>query len=254
MLEVAPPRCVADLDPLEPLHAPGADVAGDDDAQRRAVDRRERLAVHRPREQDLGAARLVERDRAAEALRRLGLGALVRAVEADVRSVLARRRQGEDVGEPDAGPRRGPGRARPPRRLARDVADRHEPGAAVARALQRRGHRARAERLAQRRERQRQLPLDQPVHPQAPGARVKLRHGAVAAHVERVGRRDRGLVERAEVRLGVEGLLLVDDEARALAVAAHAREPRARRWSAVRRRASACAAAAAAGSARSAGS
>src|SRR5206468_11080675 len=65
----------SDLDPLEPLDAARTDVAGHHHAQRRAMDRRERLAVHPPREQDLRAARLVERDRAAETLGRLRLRA-----------------------------------------------------------------------------------------------------------------------------------------------------------------------------------
>ena len=70
VLEVALPGPRAHLDPLEPLDAARADVAGHDHAQRRAVDGRERLAVHLPGEQDLGPAGLLERDRAAEALRR----------------------------------------------------------------------------------------------------------------------------------------------------------------------------------------
>ena len=57
----------ADRDPLEPLDAPGADIAGHHHAQRRAVDEREWLSIHPPCEQDLGTTSLVERDRAAEA-------------------------------------------------------------------------------------------------------------------------------------------------------------------------------------------
>ena len=196
MLEVARPRMGADLDPLEPLHAARADVAGDDDAQRRPVHRAERLAVHRPRQQHLGPARLVERDRAAEALGRLGLRAQVRAVEAHVRGRRAAARPGRGRRRAAPRPGRGPGRARPPRRLARDVADRHQPGAPVAGALQRRGHLALAERLAQRRERERQLALDEPVDAQAERARVELGHGAVAADVERVRGGERSLGQR----------------------------------------------------------
>jgi hypothetical protein len=165
VLEVPLPRARAELDPLEPLHAPRADVAGHHDAQRRAVHGRERLAVHAPREQDLGPARLVERDRAAETLRRLRLRAQVRALEADVRRLAQRLRDGEDVGERDAAPRRGPRRPGPPGRLAGDVADGEQARAPVPRALERRGHLALAERLAQRGERELQLPLYGAVNP-----------------------------------------------------------------------------------------
>jgi hypothetical protein len=226
VLEVALPRRRAQLDPLEPLDAAGSDVAGDHDAQRRAVHGRERLAVHRPDEEHFRAACLVERDRAAEALDRFGLRADVGALEADMRRVAERAGEREHVGERDAAPRRGPRRAGTPRRLARDVADGDQTRAPIAGALQRRGHGALAQRLAQRRQRELQLALDEPVHAQAPRDRVDLRHGAVPTHVERVGRRQRTLRQRRPRALGVERIVLVHDQIRTLAVAAQARSRR----------------------------
>src|SRR5439155_15666520 len=98
VLKVALPRRRADLDPGEPLDAARADVAGHDHAQRRAVDGRERLAVHRPGEQDLAAARLVERDLATEAPGGLCLWAEVGAFEPDVRGLAPRAGEREHVG------------------------------------------------------------------------------------------------------------------------------------------------------------
>jgi hypothetical protein len=222
VLEVALPRLRAKLDPLEPLDAAGADVAGHDHAHRPAMHRRERLAVHRPREHDLRAQRLVERDRAAEALGRLRLRAHVGAVEADMRRLAQRAGKREHVGERDTAPNRGARGAGSPRRLARDVADGDQPGAPVAGALQRRGHLALLGRFAQGVKRELQLPLDEAVHPQPPRGGVELRHRAVRPHVERIHGRHGTLGQGGEPGLGVERLLLVDDQVRALAVATHA--------------------------------
>ena len=73
MLEVTGPRFGPQLDALEPLDAARADIAGHNHAQRCAVHRCQRLAVHRPGEQYLRTRRLVERYRAAEPLDGLGL-------------------------------------------------------------------------------------------------------------------------------------------------------------------------------------
>ena len=221
VLEIAPPRPRSDLDPLEPLDAARTDVAGHHHAQRRAMDRRERLAVHPPREQDLRAARLVERDRAAETLGRLRLRAEVGTLEADVGGFGQRSGEREHVRERDAGPGRGAGRPWPPRRLARDVADGDQARTPVAGALQRRGHLALPERLAQRREGELQLPLDDAQHAQPPRGRVDLRHRAMAPHVEGVCGGHRTLGQRGEPGLGVERLLPVNDHAGALSVATH---------------------------------
>jgi hypothetical protein len=193
------------------------------------VNEGERLAVHRPGEQDLGAARLVERDRTAEGLGWLRLRADVGAVEADVLRLGQRAGERQHVGERDAGPRRRAGRARTPRRLARDVADRDQARAPVAGALQRRGLGALPERLAQRRQREVELPLDEPVDVQPPRGRIDLRHRAVPAHVERVGGGQRPLGQRGEPGLGIERLVFVDDQIRALAIATHERRSSASR-------------------------
>jgi hypothetical protein len=185
------------------------------------VDRRERLAVHPPGEQDLGPARLVERDRATEGLDRHGVHARVRADEADVRGIVERAGDRQHVGERDAGPRGRPGRTGTPRRLARDVADRHQPCAPVPGTLQRRDHLALPERLAQRRQREVQLALHEAVDAQAPGLGVDLRDRPVAAHVERVVGGQRALGQGGRPRLGVERRLLVDDQLRPLSVVTH---------------------------------
>ena len=185
------------------------------------MDRRQRLAVHLPGEQDLGAAGLLDRDRTAEALRRLRLRAEVCALEADVRGLRARAGQREHVRERHALPHRRAGRTGAPRRLAGDLADGDQTGAAVAGALQRRSDLALPERLAQRRVGQLQRALDQPVHPQPPRGRVKLRNRPVPAHVERVRGGQRPFGQRRGPGLDVERLLLVDDHVGALAVAGH---------------------------------
>ena len=153
----------------------------------------------------------------------LASGAVVGAVEPDVRGGGQRPGERDHVGERHAGPCRGAGRAGPPRRLAGDVADRDEPRAPVAGALQRRGHLALAERLAQRGEREVELALDEPVDPQPPALRLELRDRAVPADVERVGRGHGPFRQRREPGLGVERLLLVHDQVGALPVAAHDR-------------------------------
>jgi hypothetical protein len=61
------------------------------------VDGWERLAVHRPGEQDFGPARLVERDRPTEVLGQFRYWADVGALEADVRGVAERARESEHV-------------------------------------------------------------------------------------------------------------------------------------------------------------
>ena len=127
---------------------------GHDHAQRRAVDERERLAVHRPSKQDFGARCLIERDRATEALYGPRLRADVGAVEANVRRLPQRPGEREHVGKRDPTPRRRAGRARTPRRLARNLADRGQTRTPVTRALQCRGHLPYLKRLAQRGQRQ----------------------------------------------------------------------------------------------------
>jgi hypothetical protein len=90
-----------------------------------------------------------------------------------------------------------------------------------ARALQRRRDLALPERLAQRREGELQLTLDDSVHAQSPRAGIDLRHRAVRPHVERVRGGHRALGERGEPGLGVERLHFVHDHVRALSVATH---------------------------------
>jgi hypothetical protein len=182
---------------------------------------RQRLAVHRPGEQDLGAARLVERDRAPEALGGLRLRAEICAVEAHVLRLGNRMGEPEHVGERDPGPGRGARGARAPRRLAGDVTDRDQARAPVAGALERGGHLPLPERLAEGGQGELQLALHEPVHAQAPAGRVDLRHRPVPADVERVRRRHRTLGQGGEPGLGVERLLSVDDQVGALSVASH---------------------------------
>jgi hypothetical protein len=186
---------------------------------------RERLAIHRPGEQNLWTTRLVERDRATEALDRVGLRADVGAPEADVRRAAQRTGEREHIAERDAGPGRRAGRARTPRRLARNIADGDQTRAPVAGALQRRRLSACPERLAQRRQREVQFALDEPTNAQPPRGGVDLRHRTVPAHVERVCGGQRTLGQGGARRLCVERLLLVHDQIRALAVAAHATSP-----------------------------
>ena len=185
------------------------------------MNERERLPVHRPGEQDLGTTRLLERNRATEALRGLRLRAEIRAFEADVRGVAQRTGESQHVGERDAGPRRGTGSARTPRRLAGNVADRDQAGAPVARALQCRGHLALAQRLAQGGQGQLQLPLHSALHAQSPRRGVDLRHRAVPAHIKRIRGSQRALHQRSEPGLSVERLLLVHDQVHTLSVATH---------------------------------
>ena len=186
------------------------------------MNERERLAVHRPGEQDLRATRLLERDRASEPLGGLRLGAQIGAVEADVRGLAQRVGEREHVGKRDAGPSRGTGRARTPRRLARDVTDSDQARAPIARALQRRSHLALPERLAQGGKGKVQLPFDDPMHVQPPRGGVDLRHRSVPPHVKRVRGGQRTLRQRSEPSLGVERLLLVHDQIPALSIATHA--------------------------------
>ena len=138
-----------------------------------------------------------------------------------MRGLAQRASERKHVGERDAGPRRGTSSARTPRLLARDVADGDQTRAPVTRALQRRGHLALAERLAQRDQRKIQLPLDKPVHLQPRGRAIDLRHRGVPPHVEHVRGGQRTLGQGGEPGLGVERLLLVHDHVRALSVAAH---------------------------------
>ena len=98
-LVVALRRLREQLDALQPLDAARADVARHHRAQRRAVDRRQRLAVHLPREQDLRPARLGERDRDLVALRRVGLLGVVGAGQPDVARGGVDPRGGEHVGQ-----------------------------------------------------------------------------------------------------------------------------------------------------------
>ena len=207
----------AQLDPLQPLDAARADVARHHRAQRRAVHGRQRLAVHLPREQDLGPQRLVARDRDLVELRRVGLLGVVGAGEADVARGGVDAGGGQHVGQRRPGPARGAGGARAPRGLAGDVAHAHQVGAAVARALQRHGQLAARQRLQVGRrqlERLRHQPVD------AQRAR-RLRHRPVVADVEALDRGQRRAGQRGARRLRVERLPLVDDRVRRLAEGAH---------------------------------
>jgi hypothetical protein len=193
------------------------------------VDERERLPVHRPGEQDLGATRLVQWDRATKTLGGLGLKAAVRPFEPDVRGPAQRTREREHVSEGDAGPSRGTSGTRTPRCFARNVADGDEAGTLVARALQRRGHLALTECLTQRGEGKAQLALDGSVHLKAPGSGVDLRRRGMPAHVEGVRGGQRTLRERGKPGLGVERFPLMHDHVRALSVSDHAKSVRASR-------------------------
>jgi hypothetical protein len=188
------------------------------------VDERERLPIHRPDEQDLRATRLVERDRATEALRWLRLRAEVGTLEAHVRGLGQRASEREHLGERDAAPRRGTSSTRPPRLLAREFADSHQVHAPVARALKRRGDLALLEHLTQGFEGKIQLPLDEPMHVQPPRLRDDLRHRGVPPHVERLRGGHRTLGQGGSSSLGVERLLLMHHHIRALSVASHARK------------------------------
>ncbi len=217
------PRRRPHLDPLEPLDAARADVARHDHAQRRAVHRLQRLAVHRPGEQDLGPARLVERDRAAEPLRRRGL--------------LRRgpRRRSRRARRPGSGPASAstsasatpvqvavpvapgphgasPGMSRTATRPARRLPAHCSVAVTVALAA--------APRCSVSSDSSSSRPTS-PCTRSRHSRSIDLRHRAVPAHVERVGRRHRGLGQRGEPGLGVERLLLVDDHVRALSVATH---------------------------------
>jgi hypothetical protein len=150
----------------------------------------------------------------------------VGADEADVRGLGSRAGEREHVGEGDAGPRRRARRTGTPRRLARNIPDGDQARAPVAGTLQRRRLSAFPERLAQRRQREVQLALDEPVHAQSPRGGVDLRHRTVPTHVERVGGRQRTLGQDGARGLGVERLLLVHDQIGALAVATPAHPDR----------------------------
>jgi hypothetical protein len=127
----------------------------------------------------------------------------------------------EHIGERDTGPRRGAGRAGTPRCLAGDVADGDQARAPIAGALQRRG-------LAQRRQREVELALDEPVDAQPPRGGIDLWHGAVPPYVERVSGGQRTLGQRGEPGLGIERLVLVHDQIHALSVPTHATSVRVR--------------------------
>src|SRR5437764_1357068 len=65
------------------------------------------------------------------------------------------------------------------------------------------------------------IALDDPMHMQPPRVGVDLRHRAVPQDVERVRAIKRTLGQGGGPGLGVERLLLVHDEVRALSVATH---------------------------------
>ena len=187
VLEVALPWLRADLDPLEPLDAARADVAGHDHAH--AARRGRAAAARRSSPRRAGPRARHALPSGIEPPKRwAGFASGHRSAPSKPTCAASRQRPGErdHVGERDAGPRRRAGRARTPRRLARDVADRDQARAPVAGALQRRRLGALPERLAQRRQREVELALHEPVDAQPPCGRVDLGNRAVPAHVERV--------------------------------------------------------------------
>ena len=188
-LEVVLRRGRARRDPVDPLDAAGADVAGHDHSDRCAVRGGQRLAVHLPRQQHLAAHRFVDLHRSAERLGRVGDLGDVGGAELDVRGLRLHPDGGQHVAQPRSGPLRRAGRARSPERFAGHVADLGEAGPPVARALQGRGQRVVLEFAAQLRERDLRGLVDLAVDGQPPGADVRVRDVAVVAAVERLDRR-----------------------------------------------------------------
>ena len=212
VLEPAGGRRRTHLDALQPLHAACADVARHDHPQGRAMIGVQRLAVHLPGEQHLLGQRLVQRNRARELLRRFGLVGHVRAREGDVAGIGGRLDECEHVRECRTGPPRRPDRPWAPRLLTGDVGHVGQPGAPVARALQRRADLMPRQR-PQLVEREHARVADQAVDPHAPVVRVDARGGPVVAHVEALRRRERGRGQFRARGLGVQRVAAVDDHA-----------------------------------------
>ena len=182
--------------------------------------RRQRLAVHRPRQQDLGTARLLEPDRPTEALDGLGFRAHVGALEADVRRLA--------VGPASASTSASATPlqvavpvARPPRRLARDARIAIRPArrlpAHCSVAVTSRSRKASRKVASERSSSRSTSPWTRRRH--APGS---IPGRTMAAHVERVGRGQRAFGQRRRGGLGVVRLFAVDDQSGPLAIAIHA--------------------------------
>ena len=144
-LEVVVGRVALRGDALHPLHAAGADVAGHHDAHRcrRARAAGARRSSPRPAA-PRGASALASGMEPPNGCAGLASAARSGATNATCAAPSARARLGEHVGQPDAGPGGGAVAPPSPGRLAGDVAHGEQPGAAVARALQRRHQLVRA--------------------------------------------------------------------------------------------------------------
>jgi hypothetical protein len=183
---------------MDVLHPVRAVVARHDHAQGIAVEPRQVGAVHRPRQQDLAVARVVDVERLDEVGRRSD-HRLVEAVEHDLA------RPGLDAGLVEHGLERHALPARVAHRAVAELAARDarlEEPAAVARALVDRddlGRRHRPE-LGER-QRQRLCDLAADLEPEAVRIDLLRDAGEVVADEERVAGRDRSLVEHAERRL-----------------------------------------------------
>ena len=193
---------VAQPDPLEPFLRAGARPAGDHQAQRRAVHRMQRPAVHAEGDQVARVHRLADRHAARD--RQLALLAGEVRIRADMGGVDDVRLDAgglEHVGQAHAGPVRAGDRADRPLVAARR---RVEEGPAVAAAFDGEllGHDL--ELLLQVVDAERHRAVDQAVDAQLPGRRVHVvRHDAVVADEVPGGRRDR-VVEQMGRGLGVD--------------------------------------------------
>ena len=198
-------RRVAHLDPCQPFGAAHACIARHHHAERGAVFGRQRLAVHRPGNEDVGLPRLVHGDRDPEQ----GFLALhVHLVGAGERHEqvgrIRRAHRIENIGQAYAGPLSIADRADIPR-IARRLADLLEVRAPVTRALEHGCHRVRGKRSFKFFHREGAARHARPAHldPMIGG---QIRHWPVAAHVEQRLRRQEPLDQRTGRRLGVVGI------------------------------------------------
>ena len=198
-------RHVSHLDPCQPFGAAHAGIARHHHAERCAVFGRQRLAVHRPDEEDVGLPRLAHGDRYPEQ----GFLALhVHLVRAGERHEQVGRIRCADriehIGQAYAGPLCIADRADIPR-ITRRFSDLLEVSAPVAGALENCRHRPRGERSFQFLYRERAARHARPAHldPMIGG---QIRHWPVAAHVEQRLRRQEPLDQRTGRRLGVVGI------------------------------------------------
>ncbi len=154
-------------------------------------------------------------------LRRVGELRHIRRVECDIGRPGIQVGYGQDVGQPDPGPGSGGDRGRAPRVFTGDRLHGDQIGAAVACALQRRGHFVARKPGLQLRQGQRQRDADQAVDGQSPALGADIRDGAVVAAVEPVNLGQIAFGEHGGVGLRVVRLGLMDHHVRTFVPARH---------------------------------